>query len=89
MNAITEGRLGNTALHWAASCGQLACCELLLKHGAETDIWNKAGRSACDCAALPRAHEQGPCMPEPEDQIKGEYASNPHRKLDFPASQRL
>jgi hypothetical protein len=71
VNALTGGQLANTPLHWAAACGQTACTELLLKAGADPNIRNKAGKSALDLCVQTRPHEQGPCMPEPEEQIKG------------------
>lgn len=41
---------GNTAMHYAAQCGQVYIIEQLLKHGARTDIFNKQGMNVLHMA---------------------------------------
>ena len=62
INAINNG--GQTPLHVAVSRSvnqqgisqraQLTCLELLLKHGAKTDIKGKQGKTALDLAKEPK-----------------------------------
>ena len=41
----TPGGPGSTALHWAVEKGSKECQEVLLRHGARTDIPNNAGKT--------------------------------------------
>jgi ankyrin repeat/IBR domain-containing protein 1 len=41
---------GNSAIHYAAASGLLACVEMLIGAGAIISIVNKAQKTCCDCA---------------------------------------
>lgn len=45
-------RLGNTALHWAATRGQSAMVSLLIARGAAINVTNTGGATPLHCAAL-------------------------------------
>jgi hypothetical protein len=48
---VSQGKYGNTPLHWAAVGGRVPCVEMLLKHGANKTVCNHNGRSPRDLAA--------------------------------------
>jgi ankyrin repeat protein len=48
---VSQGKYGNTPLHWAAVGGRVPCVEMLLKHGANKTVCNHNGRTPRDLAA--------------------------------------
>ena len=55
--AYLPGKLGFTALHWAAQCGHLDICELLLHSGANVNAQNQTGDTPLHLAAYETTHQ--------------------------------